>query len=179
MTTKDCFEKWLERNEKPLAELRSKNMVEIYNLKQKAPTGGVAIGISPADSVLDNHSEMEITKLIYKIVSKMRSRGSDGALVPIAPLDLYIVGEYSPKHRWHYHGIIKVTNIEILNKIKKKLSHMIGRTVTEQIKHEPNYIDYMYKQYTDIDNGYFFEWDRQKCYLHYEQYHKLDVPLEI
>lgn len=151
----------------PLAGLRAEQLLDVIKCRMSVDSGGVAIGISPRDSILEKYTRGEITNMIYKIFKRIRARGSDGGLVAIAPLTLHLVGEYSPRHRWHYHGTITVENIVILDKIKKRINTTIGRVVTEQITNENNYINYMFKQYTNTDIlSTYFPWNRDECYIH-------------
>lgn len=169
------YTEWQRRRADTLADLRRKNAVEIEGLKNaihgSAVVYGVAIGISPKDEVLKQFTRGEITHLINKIFKRMRIRGSDGTndiVRPIAPLILTLVGEYSPKHRWHYHGLIFVKNIEILQYIKKRLTKVIGRTVTENIRCVHTYVDYMFKSYECDDHKDFMLWVKDDCYLSYQ-----------
>lgn len=165
MEDSDHYKAFVKRSEKPLAELREKTLGEIRDIR--AGIGdlvhGVAIGISPTDKVLNEYNRGEITNIINRMFKSMRMRGSDGALSPIAPLSLLLVGEYSPKHRWHYHGIIKVNNITTLEAIKKRLRKSIGRTVTECINDTENYVDYMFKQYECPKHGMYYDWNKKEC----------------
>lgn len=155
---------WKQRVDKPLADLRAKTIIEIKKLKQSIDTDGVCIGISPNDGILNKHTRGELTEFIQKLFERMRIKGVDGHLNPIKPLVLVLVGEYSPKHRWHYHGIIKVNNIVTLDKIKKKINQIIGRCITEQIRNDESYIDYMFKQYIGDDSNYYV-WNKDECYI--------------
>jgi len=162
----DNVREYVERVGKPLAELRARDLMDIKDCKDKIERGGVAIGISPTDTILNKFDRGEITEMITKIFKRIRVRGSEGALVPLAPLTLHMVGEYSPKHRWHYHGLINVENIIVLDKLKKRLNTVIGRVVTECIRNEEQYIDYMFKQYECIEHGDYYKWDRKECFIH-------------
>lgn len=162
----DVVKEYTKRVGKPLAELRAKQLLDIVQCKASIEPDGVAIGISPSDSIINKYTRGEITDTLIKIFKRIRVRGSDGALVPVAPLALHLVGEYSQKHRWHYHGIIKVDNILILDKIKKRLHQVVGRVVTEQIRNEEQYIDYMFKQYECMEHGDYYCWDPKECYIH-------------
>lgn len=166
----DTVKEYVERVGKPLADLRAKALQDAIQCRHSVNPEGVAIGISPCDNIIDKYSRGEITDLIYRLFKKIRARGSDGGrMVPIAPLALFLVGEYSPKHRWHYHGIIKVDNIVILDKIKKRINRVIGRCVTEDIRDTEKYIDYMFKQYTDATHSHYYVWDSKECYIHYQK----------
>lgn len=162
----DVVKQYQKRVGKPLAELRAKQLLDIERCKASIETDGVAIGISPTDAILNKYDRVEITNVIIKIFKRIRARDRDGALRPITPLAVHLVGEYSDKHRWHYHGIIKVDNILILDKIKKRIHQVIGRCVTEQIRNEEQYIDYMFKQYECQAHGDYYCWDPKECYIH-------------
>lgn len=157
------------RKEDSLADLRLKQVAEINVMKQGIIQDGVAIGISPPDSILDKYTRKEITDLIRVFFKRVRARGSDGRIVPIAPLALDLVGEYSPKHRWHYHGIIKVSNIVVLDSIKARCRKLFGRTITEQINNTSNYINYMFKQYECPEHFLFYPWVKEECYIHIDK----------
>lgn len=158
---------FIKRSEPPLAELRLKTLAEICEIKCNANDyiSGMAIGISPTDKVLNQFNRGEITMLITKIFKTIRERGVDGAVRPIGPLSLLLIGEHSPSHRWHYHGLIKVNNIVTLDHIKKRLTRVIGRTVTEQINNTENYLNYMFKQYECPKFGMFYKWDIKDCMI--------------
>jgi len=164
----DEVKQYSGRNENLLAELRRKTVVEIQDIKMRIKEDGVVIGISPPDSLLNQHTRGEITNLIRIFFNRMRERREDGALCPIFPLSLYLVGEYSPKHRWHYHGIIKVNNILVLDKIKRRCQKLFGRTITEQMNNSVNYINYMFKQYECPEHGTYYPWQKEECYIHVE-----------
>lgn len=151
---------------KPLAELRQKSRAEISSIidSLNAESYAVAIGISPTDSWLNDHPRLESSLCIHKMFSYMRKRESSGALVPVAPLSLVLVGEYSDKHRWHYHGMIYVKNIVVLDSIKRTIQKKVGRVVTELIKDKESYINYMFKQYVGDEMDYYV-WDRQACFI--------------
>jgi len=168
MVTNDEVKKFIAVVRKPLAELRQKQVAEISGIKDLINGDGVAIGISPSDKTLNEYTRGEITHIIRVTFNRLRARGSDGVLVPVAPLALHLTGEYSPQHRWHYHGIIKVNNIVTLDRIKKRLNKLIGRTVTEQINNTENYINYMFKQYISDENNYYM-WDKDECYIHVDR----------
>lgn len=100
----------------------------------------VVIGISPRDDVLnkcENHAELN--KLIKDTIRNTRGINS-----------IFCVGEWAPHtHRWHYHGIARFEDILALERVKRKLSRFIGRTITEQLKDEEAYEDYMFKVYEE------------------------------
>lgn len=163
----DLVKEYIAVVNRPLAELRRLSVAQISairdHIRDSSIMDGVCIGISPSDKTLQEYDRGEITDMIIRTIKRMRYRGSDGRLVPIAPLHLIIVGEYSPQHRWHYHGIIKVNNIVILDKIKKRLNQVIGRTVTEMIMNAERYDKYMFKQYIADENNYYV-WSKEDCY---------------
>jgi len=161
----DTIKEFLRQSEKPLAELCQKTLQEIEIIKEDIDeyTAGVAIGISPTDKILNELSRGEITQLLTKIFMRIRMRGSDGRAEPIAPLSLLLVGEFSPKFRWHYHGLLKVNDVTTLDYIKRRLNKVIGRTVTEQINNTVNYVNYMFKQYECPEHGYFYNWNIKEC----------------
>lgn len=165
------YKAFVQRSEKPLAELRKKMLGEIEEIKMRSDryTKGVAIGISPNDNMLNHYKRGQITDIITGIFKKLRAKGSDGRIVPIAPVALLLVGEYSPKHRWHYHGLIVVDNIVILEKIKRKINNIIGRTVTEQINNVVAYINYMFKQYECPSHGLYYVWNKKECVIEYNK----------
>lgn len=151
---------------KPLADLRAKMVQEVEELKRNVVTGGVAIGISPTDQVLAKYKRGEITQLIFKLFKNSKTRAVEGTLVPEAPVSLSLVGEYSPKFRWHYHGILKVKDVTVLERFKRRITRVIGRCVFEQIHHYNEYIDYMFKQYKN-DPFHYYPWDKKECYIQY------------
>lgn len=162
----DLVKAWVARGSDTLADLRADQDLVIMSLIDNIDTRGVAIGISPNDSILEKYSRGEITDILYNMFDGMRVRGSDGGLVPIAPLTLTLVGEYSPKHRWHYHGIINVTDIKTLEKIKSRIRTKIGRVITEQINNTENYKRYIFKLYLNTKDRTYFCWDKKECYIH-------------
>jgi len=150
-----------------LANLRETTVIEVAGIKAwlNSMTFGCVIGVSPTDKVLHDSKPIEITQLIINILRKTRARDVSGALVPLAPLRVALTGEYSPtNHRWHYHGLINVTTIETLMKIKRLLTAKIGRTVTGALSNQPLYIDYMFKQYTNENYTTFYPWNKDKCF---------------
>lgn len=170
MESSDNVKDYIRAKVRPLADLRAERRQDAIRCHDSIDVnGGVAIGISPTDSILDKYTREELTATITKILQRMRMRGSDGRLVPVAPLSLILVGEYSEKHRWHYHGIIKVNNVVILDSIKRKLRQIVGRTITEEIREDEKYIDYMFKTYLCPEHGDWYVWDREACYTKIER----------
>lgn len=161
----DEVKAFVKRSLPPLAELRQKTLEEIQLIKEGiAPyVQGVVIGISPTDKMLNDHTRGEITNYITNIFKRIRIRDETGVLVPVHPLSALLVGEYSNKHRWHYHGWLKVDNIKILEAIKKKLRSKVGRTITESVGNAVYYTNYMFKQYECPDHGYYYQWDNKEC----------------
>lgn len=155
----DNVKAFLKRNETDLAELRIKTLGKIKEIRDKIVEDGVAIGISPDDNMLKNN-RTKVTEIIFNMFKKFRVK-TEGRMIP-PPLSITLIGEYSNSHRWHYHGIIKVTDIIILDKIKRMIKRRVGRCVTEQIRNVPLYIDYMFKQYNNPQSFYPFT---SSCYL--------------
>lgn len=126
-----------ETREKLLAEGRTKialyraNMITIGNR-------GVAIGVSPSDDALRKYKPEEFKFMVERYLNK---RQCCFMLVP----------DYSVTHRFHYHGVILVMDIDELNKIKRWFTQRIGRTVTEPIKDVKNYVEYCFKIYNSTD----------------------------
>lgn len=110
----------------PLANLRQHMVVAM---------GGVAVGISPTDNLLNKCKHNAINQMIRKTFNRRN-------------IPFLVVGEWSnTNHRWHYHGFMKPKDMKQLESIKRALNNQIGRTVTEQIKHHDYYLDYMLKCY--------------------------------
>lgn len=163
-------QEYFERKLNALADLRENDIREIAIIKSMlhdTMASGLAIGISPTDEILRKYHRGCLTKEINKLVYGIRER-KDARMVRIRPLAFYIVGEYSDKFRWHYHGLIKVKDVKTLDKIKRKLQDKIGRVVVEQIRNVPQYLEYMFKQYTRNDK--FYNWERKKCYKGFDEY---------
>lgn len=123
-------------SEKPLAEL---SIQQAHDKLDDLVNGCVAIGISPTDTIIQNNTHDGINAIVKRIMKRRR-------------IKFFVVGEWSPKHRWHYHGIVDVRNtiydsMKTLDLLKKSLTRQIGRTQTEQIQNEPAYVDYMLKCY--------------------------------
>jgi len=159
MVENDVVKSYKAEIDKPLADLRQKKVAEIRDIMKDMSMDGISIGISPSDVTLDKYERGEITNMIRNMFKRMRASDGQGL-----SLTLILVGEYSPVHRWHYHGVLKVKNIKIVERIRKKLNTLIGRTVTEQIRNTELYKDYMFKQYIADDMDYYM-WDSKECYI--------------
>lgn len=137
---------------KPLAQLRENSLREVAVVKNRLraiANVGVSIGISPSDDTLKRYSIEEINSRILKYLMRQREVGIVFAKGEGMPPPALLVGEYSNKHRWHYHGVIIVKNIKTLDKIKRGLNNSIGRCVTEEISYVESYVNYCFKQYED------------------------------
>lgn len=163
------YKAFVSRSEKPLAELREKMLLEVALIKEdihKHYSCGVAIGISPTDTVLQKYDRGEITKSIESIFKRASNR-RPGAPESRGRFDAILVGEYSPQFRWHYHGILIVENVLILEKVKRILNKLIGRTIVEQINNVPRYVEYMFKQYDNTTYGTYYPWNVMECIVRY------------
>lgn len=150
---------------KPLAELCAMRLKRMVAIKGQIREDGVAIGISPKDAILNQLDREETTILINDIFNKARRKDESGTIVPLHPLSVQLIGEYSPKHRWHYHGIIKVQDIRILDYIRRRITAKIGRCQTEQIRNTKDYINYMFKQYESPEFGLYYPFIENECYI--------------
>lgn len=111
----------------PLANLRPQIVAAIK---------GIAVGISPRDDVLNKRTHKQINNAIKKMFTR-------------CGISFLVIGEWSSVgiHRWHYHGFCLPKDMATMDRCKSWLNNVIGRTVTEQIHHETNYVDYMLKCY--------------------------------
>lgn len=137
---------------KSLALLRENSLKEVAVVKntlRQIAHKGVSIGISPSDDTLKKYSIEEINTRIQRYLMRQRESGIVFAKGEGMPPPALLIGEYSNKHRWHYHGVIFVKDIKTLDKIKRGLNNTIGRCVTEEIKYVESYVNYCFKQYDD------------------------------
>lgn len=144
----DPIKEYIDARNKPLAQLRANGiqlLAKVRGVLSNIATVGVSIGISPRDEILNNNTHAEINLMIYNYLSRVREGGRD-ARCPMPPPFL-IIGEYSPQHRWHYHGAILVHEMRTLDRIKRYISRKIGRCVTGQISFVESYVDYCIKTY--------------------------------
>lgn len=166
------YEEWAGEKKRvdlqSLANLRATMVLEIGTIIKNFVTDGVAIGISPNDDVLHRFNKGEISHNLYKIFKNGKARGSNGALVPEAPVWVCLVGEYSPSFRWHYHGILRVANVDVLERFKKRIQRLIGRCVCEQIRNYNEYVKYLFKQYLE-DQQNFYPWNKDICYVEFKR----------
>lgn len=161
----DVVKAFVARSSSPLAELRANGLAvkeETIKWMDSMVSWGVCIGISPRDDILNKYKRSEINNIIYKIFKRLRERdGVTGALAPVARLSLVLVGEYSDKLRWHYHGLVNVKNIDTLERVKRILQRSIGRVDTQLLRDYNKYKAYMFKRVDDNKASGFFTFTKE------------------
>lgn len=162
----DLVKNYMIERSQPLAQLREnglRNMAQVKDVLRSIANVGVSIGISPRDTVLSEMNHTEINKIINDYLLRVRE-GDAGARCPHPPPFL-VIGEYSPQHRWHYHGAIAVKEMKTLDRIKKYIQRKIGRCVTAQISYVESYVDYCTKTYKDDSPLKVYSIFNDDCYV--------------
>lgn len=112
------------------------------------------ITINASDQNMAKYTPKEMSQDMRDTFKRMRCK-----------LSVILVGEYSKKMRWHYHGLINVENVDILDRVKRTVVRRYGNTLTELIKDQVAVVDYMFKQYTKKDLTVFYPWNDSKCFV--------------